>query len=202
MGQIKRLRRWFAHAGSSGPVDPAGFPACRGWRSGKIKADRASQEVKYRETNPTQRNEDCHKSDCDSALDSFGASVGSKNEATVRGRFLFTAGRHYRDGFMSTRETRRRLSRRQELRIDESKATGSQLEGGTIAWDRPTVITIRLVPISLSVPAFGGQMHSPRWFQERIHGPALVQEPRQGAGALSRFSAWRVRLKDDNRASS
>jgi hypothetical protein len=35
-----KLHRPVAHAGSSGPVDRAGSPACRGSNPGKLKADR------------------------------------------------------------------------------------------------------------------------------------------------------------------
>jgi hypothetical protein len=55
-GQAMKLHCPVATAGSSGPIDPAGFPARRGWRRGKIKADRTSEEVKYRKTKPPDHN--------------------------------------------------------------------------------------------------------------------------------------------------
>ena len=97
MGPGMELHRRIAHAGSSGPVDPAGSAACRGWCSGKVRADRTAEEVEYRKTNPTQANLDCHKPYCGIALNSFGAPVGSKNEANGRGRFLHGAGCLCRD---------------------------------------------------------------------------------------------------------
>jgi hypothetical protein len=77
-----KLHRPHAHAGSSVVVDPAGSPACRGWRPGKVRADRTAEEDEYRKTNPTQANVDCHKPYCGIALNSLGASVASINEAT------------------------------------------------------------------------------------------------------------------------
>src|SRR4051812_16899464 len=92
-----KLHGRVAHARSSGPVDPTGSPACRGWRSGKVRANRTAGGVKYRKTNPAQANLDCHKPCCSIALNSFGASVGAKNEANDRGGSLHAAGRLYRD---------------------------------------------------------------------------------------------------------
>ena len=106
-----KLHRPVAHAGSSGPVDPAGSPACRGWRSGKVRADRTSEEVKYHKTNPTQANPDCHKPSCGIALNSFGASVGWKNEANDRGCFLYAAGCLYCD---RPREPEEQVAARQD----------------------------------------------------------------------------------------
>jgi hypothetical protein len=78
-------------------VDPAGFPDCRGWRSGKVRADRTGEEMDYRKTNPTPANLDYHKSCCGIALNSLEASVGSKNEAIDRGGFLHAVGCRNRD---------------------------------------------------------------------------------------------------------
>jgi hypothetical protein len=102
-----------AHAGSSGPVDPAGSPACRGWRSDKVKADRTAEEVEYHKTNPIQANLDCHKPYCGIALNSFGASVGAKNEANDRGCFLQAAGCLQRDRPEGSRETNGSRARQQ-----------------------------------------------------------------------------------------
>jgi hypothetical protein len=38
-----KLHRPLAHAGSSGPIDPAGSPARRGWPRGQINADRTPE---------------------------------------------------------------------------------------------------------------------------------------------------------------
>jgi hypothetical protein len=95
-----KLHRPVAHAGSSGPVDPAGSPACRGWRSGKIKANRTSGDVKYRKTKPRQANQDCRKSCCGSAFNSFGASLGGEKQShasrrlPVRGRASLPGSPH------------------------------------------------------------------------------------------------------------
>src|SRR4051812_14366270 len=74
MGPGDKFHRQPAHAGSSGPVDPAGSPSCRGWRSGKVEADRTAEDVESRKTNPTEVNLDCHKPYCSIALNTFGAS--------------------------------------------------------------------------------------------------------------------------------
>jgi hypothetical protein len=92
------LHRPVANAGSSGPVDSAGSPACRGRRPGKVEADRTAEDVESRKTDPTQTRLDCHKPFCGIALNSFRASVASKNEANDRGCFLYTAECRYRDG--------------------------------------------------------------------------------------------------------
>jgi hypothetical protein len=42
-----KLHRPVAHAGSSGPFDPAGSPGCLGWLAGTIKADRISEDAEY-----------------------------------------------------------------------------------------------------------------------------------------------------------
>ena len=125
-GQAMKLHSQVAHTGSSGSMDFAGSPDGRGWRSGKIKADRTAENVKYRKTKPTQPNRDCHKSYCGIALNSFGASVGSKSKATVRGCFLFAAGCLDRDCRTGSRESSGRRARQPKLRIGQNKATGSQ----------------------------------------------------------------------------
>jgi hypothetical protein len=109
-----KLRHRVGRAGCSGPVNPAASPACRGWRSGKLKADGTSEEVKYRKTNPTQANLDCHKPYYGSALNSFGASVGSRSKANVRGSFLHAAGCLYRDRNTGSREISGSLARQHE----------------------------------------------------------------------------------------
>jgi hypothetical protein len=96
-GRVIKLHPQPAHAGSSGPADAAGSPACRGRRSSKVRADRTAEDVDDRKTNTTQANVGCHKPCCGIALKSFGASVGAKNEATDRGGFLPEAGCLYRD---------------------------------------------------------------------------------------------------------
>jgi hypothetical protein len=42
-GSGMKLHRQPARAESSGPIEPAGSPACRGWRSGRITADRTPE---------------------------------------------------------------------------------------------------------------------------------------------------------------
>jgi hypothetical protein len=93
-----KVNRPLANPGSSGPVGSAGSPACRGWRSGKVKEDRTAEEVEYRKTNPTRANFHCHKPCYGIALNRFGAPVGSKNEATDRDCSLHAAGCLCRDG--------------------------------------------------------------------------------------------------------
>jgi hypothetical protein len=95
MAPAMKLHRPVAHAGSSGAVDRAGSPAYRGWRSGKVRADRTAEEVEYRKTNPIQANLDCRKPHCGIVLNSLRASVGSKNEATGRVNFLDAAECRY-----------------------------------------------------------------------------------------------------------
>src|SRR4051812_40413123 len=97
MGQAMKLHRQPAHAGSSGPVNRAGSPACRGWRLGKVKADRTSEDANSGETNPTKANQGFHNSCCGSAFNRFGASQGAKSKATVRDGLLFAAGSLHRD---------------------------------------------------------------------------------------------------------
>jgi hypothetical protein len=112
-GQATRRRRAVAPAESSAPVDPARAPACRGWRLGKVKTDRPGEGVKYCKTNPIQANLDCHKPYCGIALNSFGASVGAKNEANDRGCFLQAAGCLQRDRPEGSRETNGSRARQQ-----------------------------------------------------------------------------------------
>ena len=100
----------------------AGSPACRGWRSGNVRADRTAEEDEYRKTNPTQANLDCHKPYCGIALKSSAASVGSKNEATDRGCSLHAAECLCRDRPARSRGTSGSQARRQELRIGRIKA--------------------------------------------------------------------------------
>jgi hypothetical protein len=121
-----KLHRPVAHAGSSGPVDPAGSPACRGWRSGKVKADRTSEDPKSGKTKPPKANLDCHKSCCGSAFNSFGASLGAKSKAMLRGGLVFAAGCLYRDRLTGSQETGGSQARQQKMRIDQNKATGAQ----------------------------------------------------------------------------
>src|SRR4051812_12678393 len=73
----------------------------------------ALRKVKYRETNPTQANLDCHKLCCGIALNSFGTSVGSRNKATDRGRFLHAAGGLCEDGPEGSRGTSGSQARQQ-----------------------------------------------------------------------------------------
>jgi hypothetical protein len=47
-----KLPRSVSDAGSADSIDPAGSSDRRGWHSGKIKADRASEEVKSAKTKP------------------------------------------------------------------------------------------------------------------------------------------------------
>src|SRR4051794_38902745 len=121
-----KLHRQPAHAGSTVPIDLIGSPVCRGWRRGKIMADRASADDKYPKTNPTQAHLGCHKPHCRSALNSSGTSVGSKSKATVRGGFLYAAGCPCLDRLTRTRETNGSRTRRRKLRIRQNEATGSQ----------------------------------------------------------------------------
>src|SRR5690349_15628978 len=51
-GQATKLHRPATHAGSSGPVGPAGSPDCRGWCSGKTKVDRTSEDAESVKTKP------------------------------------------------------------------------------------------------------------------------------------------------------
>ena len=71
--QVLKLHDPVAHTGSSGSVDPAGSPARLGWRSGKVKADRTSEDAKSAKTKPRKANQYCHKSCCGSAFNSSGA---------------------------------------------------------------------------------------------------------------------------------
>jgi hypothetical protein len=139
-----KLRCHTAHAESAAPGDPAGSPACRGWRNKSAECwsislvlravaaglDAESMRVegwkkKSCQNKATAATQDCYKSYCNSALDRFGAPVGSKSKATHPGRCLFAAGCRYRDRLMGFRERSDAQERRQKLRIGQNKATGS-----------------------------------------------------------------------------
>jgi hypothetical protein len=125
-GQSIKLHRRVAHAGSSGPIDPAGSPGCRGWRLGKVRADHTSEDAKCGETKPRKANQDCRKSCCGSVFNSFGPSLVAKSKAMLRGGFLFAAGRLYRDRLAGSQETGGSQAGQQKLRIGQNKATGSR----------------------------------------------------------------------------
>jgi hypothetical protein len=121
-----KLHRRPAHAGFSVPVDPAGSPVCRGWCSGKVRANRIAEEIESRKTNPTRAHLDCHKPCCGIALNSFGASVGFEKRShrsqplPARDRGL------YRDRPEGSQETSGSQARQQKRQISEIKANGSQ----------------------------------------------------------------------------
>ena len=148
---------------------------CRfsGWSrmaSGKVKADRTAENVNNRKTKPTQSDEDCHKSYCGSTLNSFGASVGSKSKATIRGCFLFAAGCRDRDCRTGSRESSGWRARQAKLGIGQNKATGSQL-------DCSLIFSLTMSYIMRSEKSRGGQTQSSRY----LHG-------RSGARAGGRSS--------------
>jgi hypothetical protein len=69
---------------------------------------------------------DCHKPYCSIALNRFGASVGSRNEATDRGCFLHAAGRLYRDRPARSRGTSGSQAGQQKMRIGSIEAETSR----------------------------------------------------------------------------
>ena len=119
-GQAMRLHRPVAYAGSSGPVDPAGSRACRGWCWSKLKAYRTPEKGNDPRTNSTWSNYDCHKFYCGSALNSFRAWVGSRNKATDCGCFLYAAG--FSNG-IATRDPEKQAAPRKDNRNCESAKT-------------------------------------------------------------------------------
>jgi hypothetical protein len=66
-----KLRRPVAHAGSFGSVDPAGSPACRGWRSENIKADCTPEKIESHKSNPNTPTASQRNSSSRQALEAF-----------------------------------------------------------------------------------------------------------------------------------
>ncbi len=146
-----KLHRQPAHAGSSGQVGPAGSPACRGWCSGKVKADRTWQDAKSGETNPPEPDQDCHKFCYGSAFNLFGGWLEVKSKATLRGGFLFAAGCLCRDLITGSRETGGSQARQRESLTYFLAGVMGVLQEGMVAWDGSEVPNIRPMALYLEL---------------------------------------------------
>src|SRR4051812_21684116 len=76
--------------GCARPASTHGARTCGGMAARPLSRRLAASPV-------TPHEPDCHKSDCNSAFNSFAVSVGSKSKAMLRGVILFAAGCLYGD---------------------------------------------------------------------------------------------------------
>jgi hypothetical protein len=88
-------------------------------KSGRIAL---REKLNIKKTNPIQATADCDNPYCSIALNSFAASVGSKNEANDHGGFLHAVGCLCRDRPEGSRETSGSRAGQQKMQVGQIKA--------------------------------------------------------------------------------